>query len=143
MTGLAILDEDVLYGYGSGSTFHEGVSTTVSIYDAAYYVERRWQPAGYVYLIDAMDMAGFVVSHTMDTFLQPPVLEDIHYEVCFLAPIPNTSIVGFVLPEGHDPLESRWPKVIKRLNLTVNPEYWSGSEKGLTAAKKVAGLFNA
>ncbi|UYM18435.1 hypothetical protein [Endozoicomonas euniceicola] len=141
MTGVCSeLDESPCY---YGYTFKQGISTTVHVYDAAYYTVRRWRPPGYVYLIDAMDMAGFVVYNTMDKFSEPPVLEDIHYEVCFLAPIPNTSIIGFVLPEGHDPLSSVWPEATKRLNLTVNPEYWSDSEKGLTAAKKVVRLFNA
>ena len=141
MTGVCSeLDETPCY---YGCTFRRGISTTVCVYDAGFYTVRGWQPPGYVYLIDAMDMAGFVVYDTMDTFSEPPVLEDIHYEVCFLAPIPNTSIVGFVSPEGHDPLSSGWPEATERLNLTVNPEYWSDSEKGLAAAKKVVGLFNA
>ncbi|MCW7555444.1 hypothetical protein NX722_23025 [Endozoicomonas gorgoniicola] len=140
MTGVSPKADENPAGYGF--TLQEGISTAVSVYEAAHYAITGWRPAGFVYLIDAMDMAGFVVYDTMDTFSEPPVLEDIH-EVCFLAPIPNTSIVGLVLPEGHNPLEPSWPEATNRLNLIVNPEYWSDSEMGLTAAKKVAGLFNA
>ena len=149
MTGLSPeIDKDPYYWGGYGCTHKEGISTAVSVYESAFYAKRCWRPPGYValgyvYLIDAMDMAGFVVYDTMDKFSEPPVLEDVHYEVCFLAPIPNTSIVGVLWPEGHDPLSSRWPEATNRLNLTVNPEYWSDSEKGLTAAKKVVRLFNA
>ena len=140
MTGVSPELDECPFFYGR--TFKEGISTVVHVYEAAFYIKKRWRPSGYVYLIDAMDMAGFVVNHNMDTFSEPPVLEDVH-EVCFLAPIPNTSIVGVVLPEGHSPLEPSWPKATKRLNLTVNPEYWSDSEMGLAAAKKVVRLFNA
>ncbi|UYM18433.1 hypothetical protein NX720_11195 [Endozoicomonas euniceicola] len=124
-----------------GHTLREGISTIVDVHDAAFYSVKYRQPPGYVYLIDAMDMAGFVVYNTMDTFSEPPVLENIQ-EVCFLAPIPNTSIVGVVSPEGHPPSSPGWPEAINRFDLTVNPEYWSDSEMGLAAAKKVVELFN-
>ncbi|MCW7555442.1 hypothetical protein NX722_23015 [Endozoicomonas gorgoniicola] len=124
-----------------GRTLEEGISTSVDAYDAAFYSLRYRKPPGYVYLIDAMDMAGFVVSYTMEKFSETPVLEDIR-EVCFLAPIPNTSVVGAVCPEGLRPLLFSWPEAIVRLNLSVNPEYWSGCENGLAAGKKVVELFN-
>ena len=149
MTGLSPeIDKDPYYWGGYGRTHKHGISTAVSVYESAFYTKCCWRPPGYValgyvYLIDAMDTAGFVVYDTMDKFSEPPVLEDVHYEVCFLSPIPNTSIVGVLWPEGHDPLSSSWPKATKRLNLTVNPEYWSDSEMGLAAAKKVVRLFNA
>ena len=126
-----------------GSTEREGISTSVSVYGASWFAVdlRVSQFRGYVYLVDAMDMAGFVVSDSPGTFSEPPVLEEIS-EVCFLSPIPNTSLVGMVWPEGLRPLLLHWPEAIVRLNLAVNPEYWSGCEKGLAAAKKVVELFN-
>ena len=137
MTGLSH------YARCRGYTGSEGISTSVSVDNASYYTASRRgsEIRGYVYLIDAMDMAGFAVSETPDVFWEPPSLE-VKNEVCFLSPIPNTSVVGVVWPEGFRPLTFIWPDVTAKLNLAVNPEYWSGCEKGLAAAKKVVELFN-
>ena len=126
-----------------GFTGRKGVSTNVSVYSASRYPLNipKYKFPGYVYLIDAMYLAGFVVSNDPITFSKPPALNEIK-EVCIPSTVPNTSIVGVVWPEGYPPLLPGWPIATARLNLAVNPEYWSGCEKGLAAAKKVVELFN-
>ncbi|UYM18431.1 scabin-related ADP-ribosyltransferase [Endozoicomonas euniceicola] len=126
-----------------GFTGKEGISTSVCVCNASLYANNRKASEfrGYVYLIDAMYMGGFAVSDDPETFSKPPILKEIN-EVCFPCSIPNTSVIGVVWPEGLRPLILDWPEVAVRLNLAVNPEYWSGCEKGLAAAKKVVELFN-
>ncbi|UYM18432.1 hypothetical protein [Endozoicomonas euniceicola] len=126
------------FAHFPGLTGKDGISTSVSVLEASKYATnfKTFAASGckYVYLIDAMGMAGFVVPDKQGPFLTE------NSEICFLSSIPNTSVVGVVCSDG--PYLIFNSLTLSCLNLAVNPEYWSGCEKGLAAAKKVVELFN-
>ncbi|WP_330925418.1 hypothetical protein [Candidatus Sororendozoicomonas aggregata] len=149
-----------------GFTFAAGVSTSLSTRIAQYYVKlntlntdniKYFNPlsgsgpgwcafAGYIYLIDARDMAGYAIgvpeayrNHPLLLGQEQAFLHEI-YEVNFIHAIPNTSIVGIVWSDKHVGDDYRWSEEWMgqsgiELILGENPEY-NGN------AAKVAKLFN-
>ncbi len=106
-----------------GFTYGYGVSTTLSARIAMFYVLRNSRPTfcldrfhwwypyykGYIYLIDARVMSGYAIpvpeEYRDSTILHHEwhdagVLKQI-YEVNFVHPIPNSSIVGVVWSNKH------------------------------------------
>ncbi|WP_330927178.1 hypothetical protein [Candidatus Sororendozoicomonas aggregata] len=109
-----------------GFTFNYGVSTSLSTRIAQFYLKlgskplfmKRYYPeldwyldrriiSGYIYLIDARNMAGYAISapkaYASSQWLygnDQDFLREI-YEVNFVHAIPNTSIVGAVWSDEH------------------------------------------
>jgi len=146
----------VLAGAEGGITGNQGVSTTVCASVAGYYCNRQpnfvvgrggrrirtlGYQKGYVYLIDALHLAGFAMpSPREDEFTSAhPVLREV-YEVNFMHSIIGEDIVGMVAPGGWHPQGAHWSiSGIDTLVLSPNPLYM----KGEAGVKEVVKTFNA
>ena len=128
----------------TGSTWNESICTHVCAQAAAEHSEisSNNELNGYIYLVDVMDIAGFVVrpyGWFRAIAARFPILEEI-YEVNFMHSIPNTSVIGAVChidPSWFCPMP--WDLVPTELWLVVNPEY----EGGMAGAKIVVERFNS
>ncbi len=142
-----------------GFTFNHGVSTSVSSRIAQFYVQfdnptagydtmpsglgsvtSWWAFDGYIYLIDARDMAGYAIG-VPETYQNEPLLKGRQqqflketYEVNFIHAIPNTSIVGAVWSDNfvmdrHCRRSREWMgKSGFELMLGENPQYNGDTE---------------
>ncbi len=131
-----------LTGAIGGITHNEGISTAISTKVASQYswIRCRNPKPGYVYLINAGEMAGFAIQNPRAGFWAKvfPFLNDI-YEINFMHTIPNTNIVGVVWPASWAlPTINFWMDSPPALKLAVNPEY----EGGIEAARNTVALFN-
>ena len=143
----------------NGFTFSYGVSTSLSSRIAQFYVEHRnptghyyqfpsgfgaytsfYAFDGYIYLIDARDMAGYAIN-VPEVYKGHPLLmgkrqEFLHeiYEVNFIHAIPNTSVVGavwldnFVMNKDCHTSRAWMGRSGFKLSLGENPQYNGDAE---------------